>query len=371
MSIEAAHRDVVVSLREVSKQFGDIRAVDRVTLEVHRGELLALVGPSGCGKTTLLRLIAGLETPDEGVVEIDGRCVAGPGIWVTPEARRVGLVFQDYALFPHMTVAENITFGLHRWPSRERRDRLAELLERLRLTALADRYPHELSGGEQQRVALARALAPRPEVVLLDEPFSNLDVNLRVQVREEVREVLRAVEATVIFVTHDQEEALFMGDRVAVLRAGRLEQVGTPEDVFHRPRTRFVAEFMGYTVFLPARVVGNQLMTELGAFEQHVPLPEGAEVEILVRPDDVTFTPDPDGNARVVDRRFQGMHYLYRVELPSGRRVYCLAPHTFVCPVGTRVQVTLQPGHTLGCFVDGRALYPGKQGQRAKHRVTS
>jgi iron(III) transport system ATP-binding protein len=331
-------------------------AVDELSLEVAPGELLALVGPSGCGKTTILRLIAGLEAPDQGRIAIRGRLAAGKDVWLPPEARKVSLVFQDYALFPHMTVAENVGFGLRGWEREARVRRVEEVLDMVQLSHLADRYPHELSGGEQQRVALARALAPQPEVLLLDEPFSNLDAGLRAQVREEVRDILKAVGTTVLFVTHDQEEALFMGDRVAVLNAGRLEQVGTPEEVFHCPATRFVAEFMGHTGFLPARVTPEGLETELGFLPQRLPLPPGTEVDVLVRPDDLTLRPDPQGTARVQRRIFQGMHHLHRVVLPSGRIVHCLTLHTEHYPPGSAVRVELAPGHALACFVNGRAI---------------
>lgn len=345
-----------LSLSGVTKRFGDVVAVEDLSLGVTPGELLALVGPSGCGKTTVLRLIAGLEVPDKGRIEIRGRLAVGEEVWLPPEARKVSLVFQDYALFPHMTVADNVAFGLRGWDRQARELRVREVLDMVQLAYLANRYPHELSGGERQRVALARALAPQPEVLLLDEPFSNLDAGLRTQVREEVRDILKAVRTTVLFVTHDQEEALFMGDRVAVLNAGRLEQVGTPEEVFHYPATRFVAEFMGHTGFLPARVTVKGLETELGFLPQRPPLPPGTQVDVLVRPDDLSLCPDPRASARVERHIFQGMHHLHRVVLPSGRVVHCLTLHTEYYPPGTAVRVELTPGHPLTCFVNGRAV---------------
>ena len=339
-------------LERVSKRFGTVQAVHDFSLEVAPGEMVALVGPSGCGKTTVLRLIAGLEIPDHGIIEIQQQVVAGEGHWVPPEKRRVGLMFQDYALFPHMTVAQNIAFGLKDWPHDARAQRVHEMLEKIRLTHLANRYPHEISGGEQQRVALARALAPEPQILLLDEPFSNLDAGLRAQVREEIRELLQSMGITTLFVTHDQEEALFMGHRVAVLYQGRLEQVGTPEEVFHHPATPFVAKFFGPTAFIRGRVVPEGLDTELGFVPQTVPLPIGTYVEILVRPDDLVFTPNPQSPARILQRVFLGMHHMYQILLPSGRRVYALSVHVRTFEPGTHVQVELRPGHDLAYFPD-------------------
>jgi iron(III) transport system ATP-binding protein len=321
-----------------------------LTLSVRRGEVLALLGPSGCGKSTTLRLIAGLEAPDSGEIAMDGSLVAGRGRWVQPEARRIGLVFQDYALFPHLTVAKNIAFPLNRLPARERQERVAEMLDLVGLSGYENRYPHQLSGGQQQRVALARALAPRPSVVLLDEPFSSLDADSRVTVREQVRTILKSVAATVIFVTHDQEEALYMGDRVAVMNCGRLEQVGTPEELFEEPATRFVAEFLGLPSFLPGVVIDGGLQTEIGCQSQPLEAPPGTPIEVLVRPDDLTLSADPAGDARVVRSVFRGMDYLYDVALPSGRVVRCLGAHTARHEPGTAVYVTLSPGHKLACF---------------------
>jgi iron(III) transport system ATP-binding protein len=354
----AGERPAVVALRAVTRRFGAVAAVDRLSLDVAPGEILALLGPSGSGKTTLLRLVAGFERPDDGEVWIAGRRVAGGGDWVPPEARGVGMVFQDYALFPHLTVAENVEFGLHCVLVAERGPRTAEVLDLVGMRGLAARYPHELSGGEQQRVALARALAPRPFAVLLDEPFSNLDADLRRQVREEVRGILTSAGISAVFVTHDQEEALMLGDRVAVINAGRLEQVGTPEEIFHAPRTRFVAGFFGRADFLPARVTARGLETEAGLVAQRVtPLASGdGHVELLVRPDDVTIIAAPDGAGTVLDRLFAGSEIIYRVALPSGRVLHSRQPHTVELPRGARVAVRVAPGHPLACFHNGAAL---------------
>ena len=327
-------------------------AVSDLTLNVKEGEVLALLGPSGCGKSTTLRLIAGLEAPDTGEIWMDGRQVAGRGTWTPPEARRVGLVFQDYALFPHLTVAKNVAFPLNRVPSKERGARVAEMLALVGLSGYENRYPHQLSGGQQQRVALARALAPNPSVVLLDEPFSSLDADSRLAVREQVRSILKGVGATVVFVTHDQEEALYMGDRVAVMNAGRLEQVGAPEELFEEPATRFVAEFLGIPTFLPAVVAQGGIETEIGFQPQELIAPPGTPIEVLVRPDDLQMHADPSGSARVLRLQFRGMDYLYDVALPSGRVVRCLGAHTSRMEPGTTVAVALSPGHKLACFRD-------------------
>jgi iron(III) transport system ATP-binding protein len=342
----------------LSKSYERIRAVDGLDLTLRQGEILALLGPSGCGKSTTLRLVAGFETPDRGRVEIGGRLVAGPGVCLPPEKRSVGMVFQSYALFPHLTVAQNVDYGVSR--AKVRAGRVQEVLTLVGLSGLETRMPHELSGGQQQRVALARALAPRPEVLLLDEPFSNLDAGRRVQVRHEVREILKVSGTTALFVTHDQEEALAMGDRVGILHNGRLEQVGTPQEVFQAPATRFVAEFLGIPDFLPARVTQQGLETELGVAHPHaaVHLPPSTGVDVLVRPDDLTLRQDPEGGARIVRCIFRGMDYLYHVVLPSGREVRCLGPHTACYAPGTPVRVELTPGHTLTWFPNGRESNP-------------
>ncbi len=321
--------------RGLWKRFNAGPVVRDVNLAVNAGDILALVGPSGCGKTTLLRLIAGFERLDEGTIEIDGQIVAAEGQQVPPERRRVGMVFQDYAVFPHLSVGRNVGFALGKGASA--RARVAELLAFVGLPGREDVMPHELSGGEQQRVSLARALSIDPAVLLLDEPFSNLDAALRAGVRDEVRSLLKASGTTAVFVTHDQEEALFLGDRVGVMRAGQLEQIDTPEAIFHRPQTRFVAEFLGQTVFVPGLTTENGIDSPLGFINRRVSLTAGTKVEIAVRPDDVTFTPDPAGTARVVARQFTGIAYVYRVALSDGTVVPSWQPHEVSVPEGAAV----------------------------------
>jgi iron(III) transport system ATP-binding protein len=326
------------------KRFGDVDAVAGVDLVLRSGEIVALVGPSGCGKSTLMRVIAGLLAPDGGTVTIAGRQVSGPRGMVPPERRRTGLVFQDHTLFPHLTVAGNVAFGLAGRPARDVRARVVETLALVDLPGHADRYPHELSGGERQRVALARALAPEPHLVLLDEPFANLDRNLRDRIRTETVDILRKADATVLFVTHDQHEALAVGDRVAVMRAGRLEQVDTPEAAFHAPTSRFVATFLGEADFLPATPRSDSLITEAGP----CPLPRGRVPdggEVMVRPHEVDLTADDRAGARIVGREFRGAFVLYDIRLPSHRRLRSLQPHTVDLPTGTPVAVTLRHGH--------------------------
>lgn len=342
----------LLGLESVTKRFGETTALDDVSLRVGRGELLAAVGPSGCGKSTLLRLIAGLTPGDAGRVVIDGREMAGPAAWVPPERRDVGVVFQDYALFPHLTVAGNVGFGLT-GSKAQRSARVAEVLEPTGLVDLAERYPHELSGGEAQRVALARSLAPRPAVVLLDEPFSNLDRNLRVRVREDTVGVLRATGATGLFVTHDQEEALAVGDRVAVLRRGRVQQLDRPSTVFHAPSSRFVATFIGEADFVHGRQDGGTAETRLGEVPVAGEALRGAqgprEVDVMVRPHEVGFTEDPAGEAVVASAEFRGAATAYGLDLGDAY-VRSLRPHTQPVAIGTRVRPVLDPGHPLAAF---------------------
>ena len=344
---------VAVRCAGLSKAFGEVRAVDGFDLELAQGEALVLLGPSGCGKTTALRLIAGLETPDAGTVEIGGRVVAGPGVALPPEKRHVGMVFQEYALFPHMSVKDNIAYGLPKGSARA--ERVREMISLASLEGLEKRLPHQLSGGQQQRVALARALAPGPGALLLDEPFSNLDAALRSQVRQETRDILRASGTTAVFVTHSREEALFMGDLIAVMNLGRVEQVDTPKRIFHAPATRFVAGFMGMADFLPARSSEGALRTELGGAPLPAGLPSGDGIDVMVRPDDVAIRPSESGQGVIVESVFQGAFYLYRVALASGGVVHCLESHTAEYLVGTRVDVSLALGHPPLVFQDGLA----------------
>ena len=347
-----------LEVRDLTKQFGldELPAVHEVSFSLEKGEILTLVGPSGCGKTTTLRLIAGFEQADQGSVILGGRAVSNGRRFTPPERRGVGMVFQEHALFPHLTVYENVAFGLIKQPKEKVVKNTRSMLNLLGLERLAERYPHELSGGERQRVALARALAPQPIVLLLDEPFSSLDADLRSQIREEVRVILKGIGATAVFVTHDQEEALFMGDRLAVFNQGRLEQIGTPEQIFHNPATRFVAEFMGQTDFLPGIVTASGIQTEVGLLSQKVDLPEGSQVELAMRADDVTFETHEDADGLILARQFKGAMNIYRLRLGSGRIVHAFQPHTRILKPGTPVRVIANPGHPLACFLNGKAV---------------
>jgi iron(III) transport system ATP-binding protein len=333
----APRSEIKLRLRGVGKRYGEVVALRELTLEVAAGEILLIVGPSGCGKSTALRLIAGLDAPDEGEIEISGQVVAGSR-WVAPEQRGVGMVFQDYALFPHMSVAQNVAFGLQRWPRERRAARVAEVLALVNLGGHAQRYPHELSGGEQQRVAIARALAAQPHLLLLDEPLSNLDAELRAEMRVELRRVLKAAGITGIMVTHDQEEAFAIADRVAVFRGGQLCQVGAAEEIYHAPACRFVADFVGEAGFLRGSVAGRRVLTEIGEFDAS-DWPQGATVEVMLRPTDLRLQPQPDGEGEVVSRHFRGADSAYDVRLPSGTLLRCYLPGAQPLPVGARVRV--------------------------------
>jgi iron(III) transport system ATP-binding protein len=329
----------MILLEGVTKRFGDTVAVDEASLCVDGGEIVAILGPSGCGKTTLLRLVAGFEHPDAGTVEVAGRIVSGAGAWVAPEERRVGMVFQDYALFPHLTVSENVGFGLRR---RARGARVAELLAMVGLGDLGRRYPHELSGGQQQRVALARALAPAPELVLLDEPWSNVDPFLRETLRGEVAEIIRPLGVTAVLVTHDREEAFSLADRVALMRDGAIVQEGTAEELYFSPSSRWAAEFVGAVNVLSGDIVEGQVETAIGAFPANGSSGT-AGANVLVRPELLELEPDPSGAAEVVGREFRGHDVFYRVLL-DGVELVSQRPSTEVVPLGSRVSIRLHEG---------------------------
>jgi iron(III) transport system ATP-binding protein len=325
----------MICVHGASKRFDGTAAVDEAQLCVERGELVALLGPSGCGKTTLLRLVAGFERPDAGTIELAEVPVAGGGAWVPPERRRVGMVFQDYALFPHLTVAENVGFGV---PRRGRVTRVAELLCLVGLDGLGRRFPHELSGGQQQRVALARALAPSPSIVLLDEPWSNIDPLLRGTMRDELAEILRGIGVTVVLVTHDREEAFSLADRIALMRDGRIVQEGSPEELYLAPADRWTAEFVGAGNFLPGRLDGTLVETLLGRFTVANAPGSRPDVEVLIRPELLELQPDPDGHGEVVAREFRGHDVFYRVAV-NGAVLVSQRPSNEVVPLGARVLV--------------------------------
>jgi iron(III) transport system ATP-binding protein len=330
----------VVQLQSVSKRYDSVVAVNQVSLEVKQGEILVLLGSSGCGKTTTLRLIAGLERPEAGHILLNGQTVADAKTWVAPELRQIGMVFQDYALFPHLTVGKNIAFPLKSMKKRDIEVRVNELLDLVGMAGLADRFPHQLSGGQQQRVALARALASRPSVVLLDEPFSNLDTALRKQVREEVRYILKQSGATGIFVTHDQEEALSLADRVAVMFEGVLHQHDTPERLYNAPANQKVASFIGEANFLPAIAEGHKARCALG--EVRLLQPMQGEVTLLIRPEIVhLLTTDEGAPAEVLWREYYGHHQRVGLRLSDGTELTARTDAQIVYRRGQQVRVSV------------------------------
>ena len=327
-------------------------AVRGVTLGLAAGEIGVLIGPSGCGKTTLLRAVAGLEPVAEGAIRLGGEVVGAPGRSMPPEQRRMGMVFQDYALFPHLSVGRNVAFGIHALPRAEQAERVRESLALVGLEGSEARFPHELSGGQQQRVALARALAPRPRLMLLDEPFSNLDVDLRERLAHEVRSILKTAGATALFVTHDQLEAFAIGDRIGVLEGGHLHQWDDAYSLYHRPATRFVADFIGHGVFAPATLVqqGSHVVarTPLGDLTDidGCLLPAsypGGECDVLLRADDVVHDDSSPVRARIVRKAFRGSEFLYTLELANGLTVMAHVPshhdHAMGEWIGIRTQV--------------------------------
>ena len=347
-----------LSCHGLGKSFVDgadvVRAVRGFDLDLAPGELAALLGPSGCGKTTVLRLVAGLEAPDEGTIRLHGNVVAQPGGVVPAERRRVGLVFQDYALFPHLTVAQNVAYGLRRLDRSRRRARVADALELVGLTGEADRAPNALSGGQQQRVAIARALAPKPELLLLDEPFSNLDASLRSSVRSEVRRILGDAGITSLIVTHDQEEALSLADRVAVMADGTLHQVDTPGSLYQSPATVFVARFVGDADVLAATPLApSTVATPLGPLDVDGST-NGVE-QVMLRPEHLAVTRDDQGPATVIDVEFFGHDQLLRLRLQDGTEVRSRRGPGDVARVGDRVRVSVE-GRVRAFGTDGRAL---------------
>ena len=347
-----------LEVHHLTKRFDSLlpAAVSDVSFALERGEIIVLLGPSGCGKTTTLRLIAGFERPDDGKVMLNDQVMADRTTFVPPEKRGISMVFQDHALFPHLTAKQNVLFGLNKLSKLAAQEKAMGMIRMVGLEHLAERYPHELSGGERQRIALARALAPNPVLLLLDEPFSSLDADMRVEVREQVRGILKAARATAVFVTHDQEEALYMGDRIAVFNKGRVEQIDTPHKVFHSPNSRFVADFIGSTDFIQGEVVEGGIQTEIGLLPQHPQLPAGTKVEVAVRFDDIKFEQRAGSRSLVLEQQFRGAYNIYRLRLPSGNLVHAMQPHTAFFKPGTPVHVSFVLDHPLAVFQNGIAV---------------
>ena len=353
-----ADPSMALQLQDIRHDFGRVRAVDGVDVAVGRGEVVCLLGPSGCGKTTVLRLAAGLEPLQHGAVRLDGRLVAGSGVDTPPERRGVGLVFQDYALFPHLTVMENVTFGLSTWSVTERRRRGEEVLDMVGMLMHQDAYPHELSGGQQQRVALARALAPKPRVVLLDEPYSGLDARLRDRVRDEVLHILKSSGSACLMVTHDSEEAMFMADRIAVMREGRIVQQGSPAELYLDPADAFVASFFGEVNRIDGHVTAGAVDTILGAIPVRG-IADGTPVTVVVRPEGVRiqswsepFADDPSGE--VEQSRLLGRTSLVHIHVQGdgehvgkGLHLHARVPGVYLPRPGARVRLGVDPTQTF------------------------
>lgn len=357
-------QSVILHLKNITKTYNsksdkrDVLVLDNVSITLEHGELLGLLGPSGCGKTTLLRVIAGFESISLGTVEIAGKIVCTNCDAVAAEKRNTGMVFQDYALFPHLTVEENIAFGLRNTSSKpiknvfahgkklnqQVKQRVEEVLDLVGLLGLQKRYPHQLSGGQQQRISLARALAPQPALILLDEPLSNLDVQVRHRLRSEIRAILKAAGTSAIFVTHDREEALAISDKIAVMRSGRIEQIGTPEEIYLNPQSRFVGEFVTQANFIPASKKGGVWVTELGEVKIGKNSLETANEhgELMLRQEDITLTCDRSSKISVIERQFLGREYHYCVETPSGKRIYVRTDLSNAIAVGAKVNLELK-----------------------------
>ncbi|NGZ02393.1 MAG: ABC transporter ATP-binding protein [Nitrospira sp. WS238] len=338
----------ILELRSVSCAYDPSRpAIQDISFSICEGEILCLLGPSGCGKTTILRAVAGFEPVCSGQIVLSDRLVSSASDTVPTEERRVGMVFQEYALFPHLRVTDNIAFGLHHLSRAERSCRVQEMLRLTGLEGLERRYPHELSGGQQQRVALSRALVQNPVLLLLDEPFSNLDPDMASRMRQDLHALLRRTKTTTILVTHDHEEAFAMADRIAVLNQGDIEQLDTPELIYHLPATRFVADFVGQADFVTGQIRQGLVHTELGEFPNTIDGAEGSPVVVMIRPDDIHLIPNKSAEPRIVARQFRGSENLYAVQLPSGQIVHSSESSTSVFHEGTAVELRVSATHTV------------------------
>ncbi|MBW4535409.1 MAG: ABC transporter ATP-binding protein [Pleurocapsa minor HA4230-MV1] len=356
------NQSVILQLNNITKTYPgrassginsqSMAVLNDVSLTLNHGELLGLLGPSGCGKTTLLRIVAGFESISQGTVAIAGKVICTNCESLAAEKRQTGMVFQDYALFPHLTVAENIAFGLKRQHknlgkglfSRQNqpqiKQRVREILQLVGLEGFEQRYPHQLSGGQQQRISLARALAPEPALILLDEPLSNLDVQVRHRLRAEIRAILKAAGTSAIFVTHDREEALAISDKIAVMRQGKIEQVGTPEEIYLNPATHFVAEFVTQANFLPATKQGQVWVTEIGEITAPSQTNQATTGDLMLRPEDITLVADPNSKIVVRSRQFLGREYYYAVETASGKIIYVRMGLATAIAVGEKVSLS-------------------------------
>ncbi len=339
-----------VEVRKLEHAYGANRVVRGLDFTLAEGRIGCLLGPSGCGKTTVLRCLAGFEPLSGGSIALSGRTVSVPGHLVPPEERRIGMVFQDYALFPHLTLAGNVGFAFGRRPDAKARARVHDMLALVGLAGVASAYPHELSGGQQQRVALARALAPEPDLLLLDEPFSNLDIDLRERLSLEVRAIIKASGTTAILVTHDQHEAFALADEIGIMHEGTIEQWDTAYNLYHKPMTRFVADFVGQGVFLRGVVAGPRvLVTELGELDAPLPvrIADGGAVDLLLRPDDIIHDDASPWHAEVAAKAFRGADFLYTLKLASGTQVLSLVPSHHDHAIGEEIGIRLAIDHVV------------------------
>ena len=339
---------LLLSLRNLGCGYRGQAVVSDLNLHLNAGDIGCLLGPSGCGKTTTLRAIAGFESVQQGEISLAGEVISRAGFTLAPEKRRVGMVFQDYALFPHLSVAQNVAFAIRQHPQREQITH--ELLELVKLETLGQRYPHELSGGQQQRVALARALAPDPQLLLLDEPFSNLDGELRRKLSQEVREILKARGISAILVTHDQQEAFAVSDHVGVFNEGRLQQWDTPYNLYHEPLTPFVASFIGQGYFIRGQLLSpDTVQTELGVIRGNraYQWPTGSAVDVLLRPDDIVYAPGSELQARIVGKTFLGAATLYRLQLATGSLLESIFPSHADLEPGSHVGIRIAADHLV------------------------
>lgn len=342
--------NALLALKAVDVAYGRTSVVKNVSFSLPEGDISCLLGPSGCGKSTLLRSIVGFEPVRQGEIVLQQKLVSGRGVHVPPEQRHVGMVFQDFALFPHMTIADNIAFGLRHWSKAEQRGRVQRLLKMVDLTHAEGYYPHQLSGGQQQRVALIRAMAPRPELLLLDEPFSSMDVELREQLATEVRRLLKQEATTAILVTHDQMEAFAVADVIGVMHDGYLLQWGSGYDLYHSPQDQFVAEFIGQGVLLPGKVVNeHKIKTDFGVFSGNIPsfCRAGCAVKVLLRPDDIIYDEHSRLSAEIVEKRFRGAEFLYTLRMDSGIQVLCLVPSHHAHHLHERINIHLDVEHLV------------------------
>ena len=347
----------VLEIENMYKNFGGNRLLSDLSFSVGKGELLTLLGPSGGGKTTILRCMAGLQEIDRGTIKIHDELVSSPEVLVPPEKRGVGIVFQNLALFPHLTVGQNVSFGINSYDLELYPEKVDDLLELVDLSHKKDCYPNELSGGQKQRIALARSLAPNPSILLLDEPFSSIDAGLRIEMREELRTILKTTGTTTIFVTHDQEEALSISDRVLILKNGRIEQSGAPQELFNYPRSRFVASFLGHASFISGFLDGDTISTIIGDINRENIYGLSKEydnlnMEILFRPEDlkIDLCNPKNANGTITYQRYLGEKILYKVALLNGEIIQCAAPTTSDIPLSSFVCVSIESEGKLAWF---------------------